>query len=62
MRTYVIATGVVFGLLTLAHVWRLVVEPHYRTDPFFLTITAVSAALSVAAWVVARKPRAPGQS
>jgi hypothetical protein len=26
MRTYVMTTGVLFGLVTLAHVWRVLVE------------------------------------
>jgi hypothetical protein len=29
MKAYLITTGVVFGLLTLAHIWRIVAEePH----------------------------------
>ena len=55
MRAYVIATGVVFALLTLAHVWRLFVEPHLATDPWFMLATLVAASLSVAAWWVARR-------
>ncbi len=55
MRTYVIATGVVFGLLTLAHIWRLAVEPHLATDPWFMLFTVVAASLSVAAWRVTRR-------
>jgi hypothetical protein len=46
LRTYVIVTGVVFGLLTLAHVWRLV-EPHLARDPFFIVATLVAAFLAV---------------
>ena len=55
MRTYVIATGAVFGLLTLAHIWRLVVEPHLATDPWFMLFTVAAASLSVAAWRVSRR-------
>jgi hypothetical protein len=55
LRTYVIATGVVFALLTLAHVWRLFVEPHLARDPWFILATLVAASLSVAAWRVARR-------
>jgi hypothetical protein len=55
MRSYVIATGVVFGLLTLAHIWRLFVEPQLATDPSFILITLVAASLSVAAWFVTRR-------
>jgi hypothetical protein len=59
LRTYVIATGVVFGLLTVAHIWRLVVEPHLGSDPWFLLFTVVAASLSGAAWWVARRPVPP---
>jgi hypothetical protein len=58
MRAYVIATGVVFGLITLAHVWRMVVEPRLATEPWFLLITLVSAALCVGAWRVSRRSKA----
>jgi len=47
MKAYVVVTGVVFGLVTAAHVWRCIVERHVATDPLFLTITAISAVLSV---------------
>ena len=55
MRIYVIATGVVFALLTLAHVWRIFVEPQLATDPWFMFFTLVAASLSVVAWLVARR-------
>ena len=48
MRTYVITTGTVFGLLALAHLWRVIAEnPHLGTDPWFLLITLMAAVLSV---------------
>ncbi len=53
MKTYVITTGVVFGLLTLAHVWRALAEgPQLATDPSFVLITVAAAALCVWAWRV----------
>ena len=55
MRTYVIATGIVFALLTLAHIWRIVLEPHLVRDPFFITATVVAAALGGTAWRLARR-------
>jgi hypothetical protein len=55
MKVYVVATGAVFGLITLAHVWRIVEEPRMAAEPFFLLLTAVSAALSIAALVLARR-------
>jgi hypothetical protein len=55
MKAYVMTTGVVFSLLTLAHVWRAVVEGrHVATDPFFILITAAAAALSLWAWRLLR--------
>ena len=55
MKAYVITTGAVFGLLALAHVWRVIVEgPRMATDPFFIIITVVAAALSLWAWRLLR--------
>jgi hypothetical protein len=46
MKAYVITTGTVFGLLTLAHVWRALVEgPNMAKDPSFVLITVIAAAL-----------------
>ena len=53
MKAYVTTTGVVFGLLTLAHIWRVIEEgPHLARDPWYVLITAASAALSLWAWRV----------
>ncbi len=58
MRTYVITTGVVFGLLTVAHVARMIAEkPGLAEEPWYLAITAASAALCVWAFVVVRRSR-----
>jgi hypothetical protein len=57
MRAYVIATGVIFGLLVIVHVWRMVEEPHLAKDPWFILVTAVCAGLSVLAWRISRRPR-----
>jgi hypothetical protein len=59
LRTYVIVTGVVFSLLTIAHIWRLFVEPQLATDAWFILFTLVAAFLSVAAWQVARRAAPP---
>jgi hypothetical protein len=46
MKAYVITTGAVFGLLTAAHVWRVVEEqPSLARQPWFLLFTAVAASL-----------------
>ena len=55
MRTYVIVTGVVFALLTAAHVLRLFVEPHLVRDPWFVGATLISTTLALMAWRVARR-------
>ena len=46
MKAYLATTGTVFGLITAAHVWRVVVEGmRLATDPVFIVLTAASAAL-----------------
>ena len=56
MKTYVMTTGVVFGLLAVLHAWRAVQEAgHVGKDPWFLLITAAAAGLSVWAFTVLRR-------
>lgn len=51
MKAYVITTGVVFGLLTVAHLLRIVTEnPHLATNPAYILITVASAVLCV--WAI----------
>ena len=51
MRTYVAITGVLFGLITLAHIWRVVEESsQLAMDPFFIATTLASAGLCI--WAV----------
>jgi hypothetical protein len=51
-------TGAVFGLLTLAHVWRVIEEgPRLMTDVSWVLITAVAAALC--AWAIRLLWRSP---
>ena len=53
MKAYVMTTGAVFGLITLAHVLRVVAEgPRLATDPFFVLLTVLSTALCLWAWRV----------
>jgi hypothetical protein len=55
MKAYVITTGAIFGLLTLAHIWRGFAEgPNLAKDPWFVLITVVAAALCVWAWRLLR--------
>ena len=59
MKTYVVTTGVLFGLLTLAHVLRIVYESRaLASDPGYMLITTATAALSVwACLLLARRAR-----
>jgi hypothetical protein len=52
MKAYVTTTGIMFGLLVLVHVWRAIEERHLATDPWYVLVTALAAALSVWAWRV----------
>jgi hypothetical protein len=57
MRTYVMTTGTLFGLVTLAHILRIVDEsPALATDPWYVLLTLASAALCVWAWRLLRRP------
>ena len=58
MKAYVMTTGAVFGLLTVAHIWRVIEEgSHLATDPWYLLITAAAAALCL--WAVRLLWRSP---
>ena len=51
MKAYVITTGAVFGVLTLLHLWRMIVEGvHLATNPLYILITVAAAGLCV--WAV----------
>jgi len=51
MKAYLITTGTVFGLITVAHIWRAVAEgAHMAKDPVFVLLTVATAALSFWAW------------
>jgi len=57
MKAYVMTTGVVFGLLTLAHIWRAGEEPHLATEPWYVLITLAAADLCL--WAVLLLRRSP---
>jgi len=50
MRAYVMTTGILFGLLTLIHVWRYIQEGSQIVEPFFVGITVLAAGLCL--WAV----------
>jgi hypothetical protein len=55
MRAYVMTTGVLFGLITLAHIWRAFEEGSgLATDPGFILLTLAAAALCLWAWRLIR--------
>jgi hypothetical protein len=55
MKAYLMTTGSVFGLIVLAHVWRVIAEgPHLVSDPWYILLTAAAAALCVWAWRLLR--------
>ncbi len=48
MKAYLITTGTLFGVLALVHIWRaLDAEPALATDPWYIVVTLVAAAMSV---------------
>ncbi len=51
MKAYLITTGTVFGLITVAHIWRILEEGlRLAKDPVFLLLTVAAAVLSGWAW------------
>jgi len=51
MKTYLTLTAVVFGLLTVMHVWRMIAESaSLARNPWFLLLTVLSAGLCI--WAV----------
>lgn len=54
MKAYVITSGAIFGLITLAHLVRLVLERRLIPDPDFILFTLISAGLTIWAWRVLR--------
>ncbi len=58
MRAYVLTTGIVFGLLTLAHLWRIAEEGvQLLTNPWWVGITLGAGALAFWAWRLLRVSR-----
>ena len=56
MKAYVMTTGAVFGLITVAHIMRFVTEgSRLASEPVFILLTLLSAALCVWAWQVLRR-------
>jgi hypothetical protein len=61
MKAYLITTGVIFGVMTVLHVWKAIAEwPQAGINLAFAlgmgTIIVLPAALSYWAWRLLRKP------
>jgi hypothetical protein len=48
MKAYITTTGTIFGVIVVAHVWRILEEgTHLATDPAYVALTAAAAGLSL---------------
>jgi hypothetical protein len=48
MKAYLIITGIIFGLITVLHIWKAVDEgPGTAKNPFFILLTLLSVGLCV---------------
>jgi hypothetical protein len=61
MRTYVMVTGILFALLTAAHIVRMFMEPSSIKDPIFIVFTVLAVGMTVWSWVVLRQARVTAQ-
>ena len=58
MKAYLATTGTIFGLVVVAHVWRVAEESRALAgDPTFLGLTIAAAALCVWAFRLLRRVR-----
>ena len=55
MKAYLITTGTVFGLITLAHIWHVVADVAHLRDPVFLTFTFLALGLCLWAFLLLRR-------
>jgi hypothetical protein len=56
MKAYVVTTGAIFGLIAIAHLWRIVAESReLATEPWFVALTVVAVVLCAWAVRVARR-------
>ena len=60
MKAYVVTTGVIFGLIILAHIVRGFAEGYrLAKDPWFVLLTLIAAALCFWAWRLVRASSRP---
>ena len=56
MKAYLITTGIIFGLIVVAHVWRMISESAaLAKDPGFLALTCLAAGFSIWAFTLVGK-------
>jgi hypothetical protein len=55
MKAYLITSGAIFGLVTVAHIWRAFVEPHMAKEPWFILLTIAAFALCLWAFRLLRR-------
>lgn len=60
MKAFLLTAGVVFGLIVVAHVWRVISESSsLARDPWFIVLTVLAAAMSAWAFYLARARARP---
>jgi hypothetical protein len=55
MKVYIVTTGVIFAMITVAHLVRIYFEPDVLREPLYNFLTFLSAALSIWAWRLFRR-------
>ncbi|MEO8193001.1 MAG: hypothetical protein ABI681_04060 [Gemmatimonadales bacterium] len=56
MKAFLLTAGIVFGLIVIAHIWRVAVESTaLAKDPWFILMTLLSAGLSFWAFRLLRR-------
>ena len=58
MNAYLITSGAIFGLVTIAHLVRMILENrHLATDPPYILLTILSAGLCFWAFALLRRAK-----
>jgi hypothetical protein len=56
MKAYIITSAAIFGLITVAHLLRIMMEgARLFSEPVYILLTLASAALSLWGWYVLRQ-------
>lgn len=55
MKAYIVTSGAIFALITIAHIAHIAMETHVLREPFFVLLTLLAAALSIWAFLVLRR-------